>query len=187
MTEATTAPVNPSLASPAVLNDLLNSAEVRAVMTQKVDAEIKQVEERLIQLKATRESLISPGDVESMATPAPRRRGPVPGSQRAPAGRRGRQPGRAASGPSKGTGGRPRGPGPNHVGAILDALKGKRNGLTASEIWSALEAAKHPGEKKTIMTYLSKMSSSKDNRLISSGEHGSYRYSINPTPNPQKG
>ncbi len=152
----------------AVLSDpSLAGAAVEQLNTQIQEQEAKIAAEnaRLEQLRKTREAFTGP--VATTPAPARRRPGRPAGSTNGKARR------------STGKVGRPSGPGADHGGAIMAALKGKRSGLTLAELHEAVVADKHPIEKKTVATYLSNMV--KGGQLVKDGERMSFRYKVAPT------
>lgn len=144
-----------------------NDPEVRALVKQKLDTQIQELQANLE--LATAERAVLDVDGEAPVAPAPAKRG--------------RKPGKAATNGTRGPGrpaGRPSGEGPHHAERITEVLT-KSPGLVLSDLVAGL--IKRHGEpedaaayKKTISTYLSKMTEA--GRLTTKGERPSMQYFV---------
>lgn len=113
-------------------SDLVSTdPEIRALLKQKLDARVEAAKHELAQLTAERAQLEDGSTPDKVKVKASGSRKP----------------------------GRPSGESPHHAQAILEVVKAAP-GATLSQIFETLQKKGHPiDNKKTVATYLSKMSS----------------------------
>lgn len=158
---------------------LQNDPEIKALVRQRLDSQIEEHRVNLEAATAERAQLDAEGTIDGVVTdvPAPKKRGRKPGQKNGT----GRKPGRPAGSGAKRSPGRPSGgESPHHAERITEALT-KTPGMGLTDIVAAMvkkygdpeDAAAY---KKTISTYLSKMSSV--GRLTTKGERPNVQYFV---------